>query len=95
MKINAELIIGAAGALGLVSFSSLIKGIYLTHNTTSLPWTWLFISIAAQTLALTYGIIKRAYGLIIPNIFFNLGLYYILYIKLKHPQIETEAEKQL
>jgi hypothetical protein len=36
---------------------------------------------------------KGAYGIIIPNIFFNLGLYYILYVKLKHPQ--TEPPKQL
>jgi hypothetical protein len=93
MKINAELIIGTAGFLALISFSSLLKGIYLTHNTTSLPWTWLGISIVAQSLALTYGIIKGAYGIIIPNIFFNLGLYYILYVKLKHPQ--TEPPKQL
>jgi hypothetical protein len=93
MKLNPEIIIGIAGALGLFSFSSLLKGIYLTHNTTSLPWSWLFISIVAQSLALLYGFIKRAYGLIIPNIFFNLGLYYIFYIKLKHPS--TEPAKQL
>jgi hypothetical protein len=86
MKLNAELIIGTAGFLGLISFSSLLKGIYQTHNTVSLPWSWLIISLLAQSLALLYGFLKGAYGIIIPNILFNLGLYYILYVKIAHPQ---------
>ena len=34
-----EFLPATAGILGLVSFSSLLKNIYDTHNTTTLTWT--------------------------------------------------------
>ena len=43
-----EALVGIAGILGLVSFSTLIQKIYDTHNTTSLPWTWVALNITAQ-----------------------------------------------
>ena len=72
-----ESLVGIAGILGLVSFSSLLQKIYETHNTTSLPWSWIIINLVAQSLSVIYGIINNAYGIYIPCIIFVLGLLYI------------------
>jgi hypothetical protein len=90
-----EGLVGIAGTLGLISFGSLLLKIYETHNTTSLPWSWLLINLTAQCLAFTYGIVNKAYGIFIPCTLFILGLLYILYIKLKHGQYEKDKPKQL
>lgn len=88
-----ESLIGIAGIIGLISFSSLIQKIYETHNTTSLPWTWVSMNIAAQVLSLIYGIVNNAYGIILPNILFLVGLIYVFYVKLNHKQYELEEKK--
>ncbi len=90
-----EALIGVAGILGLVSFSALIQKIYDTHNTTSLPWIWLFMNITAQVLSFTYGFANGAYGIFIPNLLFLTGLAYILYVKLNHKPKEKDENKQL
>ena len=87
-----ESLIGVAGILGLVSFSSLIQQIYKTHNTTSLPWTWIIMNLAAQTLSMIYGIGNLSYGIVLPGILFMAGLLYVLYIKLNHKPYETEKK---
>ena len=76
-----EGLIGLAGALGLISFSTLVKKIYETHNTVSLPWPWVIMNISAQLLSFTYGVANGAYGIFIPNFLFLTGLAYILYVK--------------
>ena len=88
-----ESLIGAAGILGLVSFSSLIKKIYETHNTTSLPWTWIFMNFIGQLLALIYGIGNKSYGISIPCTIFLIGLIYIFYVKTVHKTIKAEPTK--
>ena len=88
-----EALIGVAGVLGLISFSALIQKIYDTHNTTSLPWIWLAMNLTAQILSLIYGIGNGSFGIIIPNLLFLAGLFYILYIKLNHKP--KDENKQL
>jgi hypothetical protein len=88
-----EALIGVAGVLGLISFSALIQKIYDTHNTTSLPWIWLGMNLTAQILSLIYGIGNGSFGIIIPNLLFLAGLFYILYIKLNHKP--KDENKQL
>ena len=90
-----ESLIGIAGILGLISFSSLIEQIYKTHNTTSLPWTWVLMNLGAQSLSMIYGIGNLSYGIVLPGILFISGLIYILYVKLNHKQYEKEEKKQL
>lgn len=87
-----EALIGTAGILGLVSFSTLLQKIYETHNTSSLPWTWIVFNITAQILSFTYGIINGAYGIFIPNTLFLSGLSYILYVKLTYKPKEKIEE---
>jgi uncharacterized protein with PQ loop repeat len=90
-----EALVGIAGILGLVSFSTLIQKIYDTHNTTSLPWTWVALNITAQVLSFTYGVANNAYGIYIPNSLFLLGLFYIFYVKVMHsPKNEAEEKER-
>ena len=97
MKLEA--LVGLAGMLGLVSFSTLIQRIYSTHNTDSLPWTWVTLNITAQLLSFTYGVANGAYGIYIPNSLFLVGLLYIVYVKFMYnPKDEDEvnnANKQM
>ena len=88
-----ESLIGVAGIFGLVSFSSLIQKIYDTHNTTSLPWTWLIMNLSAQVLSLLYGLANKAYGIYIPTSLFLIGLIYILYVKINHPPTEKDTKQ--
>ena len=88
-----ESLIGVAGILGLVSFSSLIQKIYETHNTTSLPWTWILMNFIGQLLALIYGIANNSYGISIPCFIFLVGLVYIFYVKTVHKTIELVPTK--
>ena len=88
-----EGLVGVAGMLGLISFSTLIQKIYDTHNTTSLPWTWVVANITAQILSFSYGLINGAYGIFIPNFIFLMGLSYIFYVKLTHKEKEKKNKK--
>lgn len=76
-----ESLIGAAGILGLVSFSSLIHKIYETHNTSTLPWTWILVNFIGQLLALIYGVANKSTGISVPCFIFLVGLVYIFYVK--------------
>jgi len=88
-----EALVGIAGTLGLVSFSTLIQRIYDTRNTDTLPWSWIALNITAQILSFTYGVANHAYGIYIPNTIFIIGLLYILYVKIMHkPKDQQEAE---
>ena len=90
-----EALVGIAGILGLVSFSTLIQKIYDTHNTTSLPWTWVGLNISAQVLSFIYGVANGAYGIYIPNTLFLMGLFYIFYVKVMHkPKNEAEERER-
>jgi len=88
-----EGLVGIAGMLGLISFSTLVQKIYTTHNTSSLPWMWVIANLTAQLLSFTYGIINGAYGIFIPNFIFLMGLSYILYVKINHKPYSENTEK--
>lgn len=93
-----EFLPAIAGILGLVSFSSLLKNIHDTHNTTTLTWTWIMVNILGQVLVLAYGYANKAPGLYGPTIVFILGLFYILYIKFYTedlPTTEKAVEKKV
>jgi uncharacterized protein with PQ loop repeat len=90
-----ESIIGVAGVLGLISFSTLVQKVYTSHNTESLPWTWIVTNLAAQLLSFIYGIANNAYGIYIPNFLFLTGLVYIFYVKVTYKPEPTEKPKQL
>lgn len=89
-----EVLPAIAGVLGLVSFSSLLKNIYNTHNTSSLTWTWIMVNIIGQVLVATYGLVNKAPGLYAPSIVFTIGLFYILYVKFYSEDLPV-AEKDV
>ena len=78
---NLELLPAIAGGLGIISLSTLVHKVYLTHNTTSFPYSWLFINLTAQVLSLIYALANKAWGIYIPNTVFLIGLSYMLYVK--------------
>jgi uncharacterized protein with PQ loop repeat len=90
-----ESIIGVAGVLGLISFSTLVQKVYTSHNTESLPWTWIVTNLAAQLLSFIYGVANNAYGIYVPNFLFLTGLAYIFYAKVTYKPEPTEKPKQL
>jgi uncharacterized protein with PQ loop repeat len=89
-----EALVGMAGTIGLISFSTLLQRIYKTHNTESLPWAWVCMNISAQLLSFTYGVANHAYGIFIPNSLFLCGLLYILYVKIIYKDSEKEDGKK-
>ena len=84
-----EILAASAGILGIVSFSSLLYRIFLTYNTSSLPWTWVVSNMSAQLLMLAYGVVNTLPGIIWTSFVFVLGLIYIIVIKTFH---ETHDE---
>jgi len=76
-----EPVMAMSGAIGLLSFSFLIKKVYKTQNTTSLDEIWLLGNFIAMLLNLFYGIVNNAYGIYIPSILFLIGTGYLIYIK--------------
>jgi hypothetical protein len=89
-----EGLVGIAGMLGLISFSTLIQKIYQTRDTGSLPWSWVIINIVAQIFSCIYGLANGAYGIYLPNLLFISGLVYIFYIKINYKHIATESPKK-
>jgi hypothetical protein len=84
-----ESLAASAGVLGIVSFSALLYKIFLTYNTSSLPWTWVVSNITAQSLMLAYGVINNLPGITWPSFVFLLGLVYIVIIKSFHETHDT------
>ncbi len=84
-----ESLAASAGVLGIVSFSALLYKIFLTYNTSSLPWTWVVSNITAQSLMLAYGVINKLPGITWPSFVFLLGLVYIVIIKSFHETHDT------
>ena len=84
-----ESLAATAGILGIVSFSALLYKIFLTYNTSSLPWTWVVSNITAQSLMLAYGVINNLPGITWPSFVFLLGLVYIVIIKSFHETHDT------
>jgi len=84
-----ESLAASAGILGIVSFSALLYKIFLTYNTSSLPWTWIVSNITAQSLMLAYGVINNLPGITWPSVVFLLGLVYIVIIKSFHETHDT------
>jgi hypothetical protein len=89
-----EILAASAGILAIISFSTLLYKIFLTYNTTSLPWTWVISNLIAQTFMLIYGIANKLQGIIWPSFVFILGLVYITIIKSFHESHDKFVEKE-
>ena len=76
-----EFLPAVAGGLGIVSLSTLVFKVHQTHNTSSFPYSWLFINLTAQVLSLIYALANKAWGIYVPNTIFILGLSFMLFVK--------------
>lgn len=73
-----------AGTLTLIAFSNLVYIVHKTKITKNFSYVWIFLTIIAQTLLLFYGIINGTYGIYITSTGILLGVFYILYVKMKY-----------
>lgn len=90
-----ELLASASLVLNMSSFFTLLYNVYITKNTSTLPWKWVFLNISAQILLITYGALNGAWGIYLPTIFLISGLFYIGYIKWKYENgTQKQKEKQ-
>lgn len=65
----------------VVSFFSLVRNIYSTHNTISFTWFYLFGNFIAQILLIIYGFANNAPEIYGPTLILCIGLSYIIYDK--------------
>jgi len=90
-----EILPAVAGALGIISLSTLLQTVYTTHNTSSFPYSWLAINLTAQVLGLWYGLANKAWGIWAPSIIFLLGLGYMLYVKVLYGKdVDTHKKSE-
>jgi len=70
-----------AGIIVIFSFSDLVYNVYLTNNTSSLTFIWIFLVIASQLLYFIFGIVNHIEGIYITSAFILLMISYIFYVK--------------
>jgi uncharacterized protein with PQ loop repeat len=63
------------------SFTSLLRSIHITKDTSSFNWLYLIGNVVAQILLIIYGILNNAPEIYGPTILLLFGLVYIVYIK--------------
>lgn len=93
-----QTISGIAGVLSLIAFSSIIYKVYITQNTAHVTYTWICLIISSQSLFILYGILNNSYGIYLPSIIHIIGIFYILFVKLKNARtknVEDDIEYQL
>ena len=67
--------------INVIAFASLIRHIYITNNTSTYNWSYLFGNILSQILLIIYGVANNAPEIYGPTFLLFLGLIYILYNK--------------
>lgn len=77
-----EFLTWIAGIIVIISFSDLVYNVYLTKNTSSLTYIWIFLVIASQILYLIFGLANNIEGIFIPSTIILIMIAYIFYVKL-------------
>ncbi len=77
----------------VISFFSLVRNIYITHNTFSFTWFYLFGNVIAQILLIIYGLANKAPEIYGPTFILFFGLGYIIYDKYTYGPMITIDEK--
>jgi len=78
-----------SGIFHILAFSQLILNVYITKNTSNLTFTWIYLVLIAQTLIVIYGFLNNAYEIYIPELILTIGIFYILFIKIKYKDNEN------
>jgi len=80
-KNKLESITWIAGILVIFSFSDLVYNVYLTKNTSSLTFIWIFLVIVSQLLYFIFGIVNHIQGIYFTSTIILLMISYIFYVK--------------
>jgi uncharacterized protein with PQ loop repeat len=80
-KNKLESLTWIAGIIVIFSFSDLVYNVYLTKNTSSLTFIWIFLVIASQLLYFIFGLVNHIEGIYITSTFILLMISYIFYEK--------------
>ena len=83
-----QLIAVIAGILTIIAFSSLVLRVHMTKETDHLTYTWIFLVLISQSLLVIYGVINNSYGIYVPAAILNVGVLYILYVKLHFSDVK-------
>ena len=67
--------------LNVLSFTSLLRTIHITKDTSSFNWLYILGNVVAQILLIIYGILNNAPEIYGPTVLLLFGLLYIVYIK--------------
>ena len=65
----------------VISFTSLLRTIHITKDTSSFNWLYLLGNVVAQILLIIYGVLNNAPEIYGPTILLLFGLAYIVFIK--------------
>ena len=65
----------------VISFTSLLRTIHITKDTSSFNWLYLLGNVVAQILLIIYGVLNNAPEIYGPTVLLLFGLLYIVYIK--------------
>lgn len=76
-----EFLTWIAGIMITISFSDLVYNVYLTKNTSSLTYTWIFLILSSQILYFIFGLTNHIKGVYIPSIIIILMSLYIFKVK--------------
>jgi hypothetical protein len=68
----------------VISFTSLLRTIHITKDTSSFNWLYLLGNVVAQILLIIYGILNNAPEIYGPTILLLFGLLYIVFIKMTY-----------
>jgi hypothetical protein len=76
-----EFLTWIAGIMITISFSDLVYNVYLTKNTSSLTYTWIFLILSSKILYFIFGLTNHIKGVYIPSIIIILMSLYIFKVK--------------
>ena len=65
----------------VISFTSLLRTIHITKDTSSFNWLYLLGNVVAQILLIIYGVLNNAPEIYGPTVLLLFGLLYIVFVK--------------
>lgn len=72
------------------SFTSLLRTIHITKDTSSFNWLYLIGNVVAQILLIIYGFLNNAPEIYGPTVLLLFGLAYIVYVKITYHYDDDE-----
>ena len=74
------------------SFTSLLRTIHITKDTSSFNWPTIFGNVIAQVLLIIYGLVNKLPEIYGPTILLCIPLVYLAYIRFKYHKEVDETK---